>query len=178
MLDVIGEIENETLMSTLPEQHIRDSHELIADARIDLFELTPTGGTGTLRFKDGNDAKWLGNDYTGVPLQVTGETQSADSGLAMPKLQIGQNNVDLSLFKALIFDGYLDNATIVRHTLLLDNLINNRNIRETNTYRVQMVESYSRTSISLRLATLSDSLGFQMPYRTYLPPAFPSVQLL
>jgi phage-related protein len=165
-------------MSEIPDDHIRDSHELVSDGRVDLFDLTPSGGTGVVRFKDGNDQLWLGNLYTGVPLQLSGEKRSSDSGLAMPKLQIGQNNVDLSMFKALVYDGYLDNAVIIRSTLLLDNLLNNRNIREVSTYRVKRVEQYSRTQISLQLATLSDSLGFQLPYRTYLPPAFPSVQLL
>jgi phage-related protein len=165
-------------MSEIPLDHIKDSHELVADGRVELFELTPSGSTGILRFKDGNDQTWLGNPYIGVPLQLSGEKKTSDSGLSMPKLIIGQNNVDLSMFKALVYDGYLDNAVIVRSTLLLDNLINNRNIREVVTYRVKRVEQYSRTQISLQLATLSDSLGFQLPYRTYLPPAFPSVQLL
>lgn len=164
-------------MTTIPIEQVRDSHELVADGRVDLFELTPSGGTGTLRFKDGNDVTWLSNLYTGLPIQVTGEKRSSDSGLSMPKMIIGQNNIDLSLFKALVFDGYLDNAIIVRHTVLLTHIIGNNNIRQTDTFRVKRVDQYSRTQITLQLATISDSLGFQMPYRSYLPPAFPSVLL-
>ena len=164
-------------MTEIPLEHIQDSHQLLADGRVDLFELTPAGGTGTVRFKNDNDVTWRGNTYTGLPCQLTGEKRSAESGLSMPKLVIGQPNVDLSQFKALVYDGYLDNAIIVRLTLLLDNLINNRLIREINTYRVKRVEQYSRTQISLQLATISDSLGFSLPYRQYLPPAFPSVQM-
>jgi len=159
----------------IPADHIADSHKLVADGRIDLFELTPSGGTGVLRFKDGDDQTWLGNPYTGVPVQLSGEKRTSDSGLSMPTMNLGQNNVDLSMFKALVFDGYLDNAVVVRHTLLLDNLLNNRNVKETVTYRVKRVNQYSRSSITLQLATLSDSLGFSLPWRSYNPPAFPSV---
>lgn len=164
-------------MAEIPLEHIKDSHKLVADGRVDLFELTPSGGSGVIRFKNDNDVTWRGNLYTGIPCTITGEKKSADTGLSMPKLQIGQPNIDISQFKALVYDGYLDNAIIVRMTVLLDNLLNNRLIREMSTYRVKRVEGYSRTQISLQLATLSDSLGFSMPYRQYLPPAFPSVQM-
>lgn len=164
-------------MTEIPIEHIRDSHQLIADGRVELFELTPAGGTGVLRFKNDNDVTWRGNTYTGVPLSVSGEKRSSDTGLSMPKLTIGQPNIDLSQFKGLVYDGHLDNAIVVRLTLLLDNLLNNRLIREINTYRVKRVEQYSRSQISLQLATLSDSLGFSLPYRQYNPPAFPSVQM-
>lgn len=164
-------------MSEIPAEHIADSHKLVADGRIDLYELTPSGGTGTIYFKADNDTPWRGKDYEGVPLGMSGEKKSIDTGLTMPKLTIGNGAIDLSPFKPLVHDGYLDNAIILRQTLLLDNLLNNRNIAERQMYRVKRVEQYSRTRIILQLATISDSLGFSMPYRQYLPPAFPSVQM-
>lgn len=164
-------------MAIIPVEHIKDSHSLINDGTVDLFELTPAGGTGTIRFKADNDVTWRGNAYTGIPCAVTGEKKSSDVGLTMPKLTIGQPNIDLSVFKGLVYDGSLDNAVVVKLHLLVDNLKNNRLIREISTYRVKRVEQYSRTQIVLQLATLSDSLGFSMPYRQYLPPAFPSVQM-
>lgn len=164
-------------MGEIPVEHIRDSHQLIADGRVELFDLTPSGGTGVIRFKNDNDVTWRGNLYSGIPCSLSGEKKSAETGLSMPKMQIGQSNIDLSVFKPLLYDGYLDNAIIVKITILLDNLLNNRLIREIDTYRVKRVEQYSRTQISLQLATLSDSFGFSLPYRTYTPPAFPSVQM-
>ena len=163
--------------TAIPIEHIKDSHLLLADGRVELFEMTPSGGTGVVRFKNDNDVTWRGNTYSGVPLALTGEKKSSDAGLTMPKLQLGQPNIDLSQFKGLIYDGYLDNAIIIKITVLLDNLLNNRLIREISTYRVKRVEQYSRSQITLQLATLSDSLGFSLPYRTYTPPAFPSVQM-
>lgn len=164
-------------MSVIPIEHVKDSHLLIADGRVDLYELTPSGSTGVVRFKMDNTVSWRGREYTGVPLSLTGEKKTSEAGLVMPTLLIGNENTDLSIFKGLVYDGYLDNAIIVRQTVLLDNLVNNRLIRELQTYRVKRVNEYGRTRVSMQLATKSDSLGFQLPYRQYLAPAFPSVQM-
>lgn len=164
-------------MPTIPTEHIEDSHSLLAEGRVELFSLTPSGGTGTVNFKPDNTVTWRGTEFAGLPLSLTGEKRSADQGHSMPKLTIGQPDIDLSLFKPMIYDGWLDGAIVVRQTVLTDNLINNINIKEVRTYRVKRVEHYSRTQIIMQLATLSDSLGFMMPYRQYLPPAFPSVKM-
>lgn len=164
-------------MVALPVEHIRDSHKLLADGRVELYELTPAGGTGVVRFKNDEDETWRGNLYTGLPVMMSGAKKTAESGLSMPKMVIGQPNVDLSAIKPLINDGFLDNAVVVKYTVLLDNLINNRNIREMEIFRVKRVEQYSRSQVTMQLATLSDSLGFSLPYRQYLPPAFPSVTM-
>lgn len=165
------------MSSAIPIEHVKDSHLLIADARIELFDLTPSGGTGVVRFKADNDISWRGNVYTGLPLKLSGEKKTSDTGLTMPQLTIGDENTNLSIFKPLVYDGYLDNAVVVKQTALLDNILNNRLIRESVTYRVKRVVSYGRNQVVMQLATLSDSLGFQLPYRQYLPPAYPSVQM-
>lgn len=164
-------------MTQIPPEHIADSHKLVADARVELFELTPSGTVGVVRFKRDNDIDWLGNTYRGIPMVLSGEKKSSDEGLAMPRLTIGQENMDLSDFKPLAFDGYLDGAVIVKYTVLLDDILNNRNIKQVTTYRVKRLEENSRSKISMQLATLSDALGFMMPYRQFLPPAYPSVQM-
>lgn len=161
----------------IPVEQVLDSHKLQADGKITLFELTPSGGVGLIRFKADNPVTWRGNEYTGIPVTLSGEKKTADSGLTMPRMEIGQENIDLSLFKPFIYDGFLDNAIIVRIAILLDDMVNNRLIRELTTYRVKRVEQYSRTKISLQLATVSDSLGFSLPFRKFMPPAFPSVQM-
>ncbi len=165
------------MSSQLPPEHIKDSHQLIADGSVELFELVPSLGTGTVRFKRDNDATWRGNTYKGIPMSLSGEKRSSDTGLSMPRLTIGQENVDLSEFKPLAFDGYLDNAVVTKITILLDNLVNNRLIREVQVYRVKRLEENSRSKLVMQLATLSDAMGFQLPYRQYLPPAYPSVQM-
>lgn len=164
-------------MTTLPPDHIKDSQELIADGEVHLYEITPSDGTGVLRVKPDNDATWLGQEYTGIPMKMTGERRESDTGYANPKLTIGQENMDLSMFKPLIADGTLDNALIKKHTVLLDNLQNNRNIKETMTYRVKQVQGYSSIQINLILATYSDSLSFELPLKAYDQPDFPAVQM-
>lgn len=160
-----------------PTEQILDSHQLIGDGRVELFELVPSAGSGTVRFKRDNDATWRGNLYKGIPMTLSGEKKSSDGGLSMPRLTIGQENVDLSEFKPLAFDGYLDNAVITKLTILVDDLVNNRLIREVQVYRVKRLEENSRSKLVMQLATLSDALGFQLPYRQFLPPAYPSVQM-
>lgn len=164
-------------MTTLPPDHIKDSQELIADGEVILYEIEPAGGTGVLRVKPDNDVTWLGQTYTGIPIQISGEKRESDTGYANPKLTIGQENIDLSMFKPLIADGSLDNATVRKITVLLDNLQNDRNIKEVMTYRVKQVAGYSSLQINLVLATYSDSLGFELPIKSYDQPDFQAVQM-
>jgi phage-related protein len=164
-------------VTSIPIEHVIDSQKLVADGEVDLFQLTPLDGSGTIYFKPDDDRSWLGNTYEGLPLTFTGFMKSASGGSFTPKMTIGDGTVDLSPFKPLVYDGYLDGATIVHIHLLLDNLLNNRNIKEQRIYRVKRVPSYSRLTIELQLATSSDALGFTLPHRQYHPPAFPAVYL-
>jgi phage-related protein len=161
---------------TLPQEHIEDAHKLIADGRVDLFSLTPSGG-GTVHFKNDDDVTYQSIFYKGVPTRLTSEKKTSDAGWQLPKLQIGQPDIDISAFKGLIFDGYVDNAIVVRKTVLRQHLDADLDISQERVYRVKRVESYSRSQIVLQLATVSDALGFMMPHRLYLPPAFPSVRV-
>lgn len=161
-------------MTTIPAEQIADAHKLTADAQVDLFKLTAVGGA-SIYFKSDNDVTWQGNTYYGLPLQFTGENTSAQTGSPQPRLTVGQEGINLSFFKPMIFDKTIDGATVTRSTILLDDLVNNRLVRTLRYYRVRRIESYSRSVINLSLATLSDSLGFTLPFRSFVPPAFPAV---
>lgn len=161
---------------SIPVEHVQDAHKLIADGRVELFALSPAIGS-TVYFKSDDDVTYQNIFYKGVPTTISGEKMSSDAGWQQPKLQIGQPNIDISSFKALLFDGYVDNALVVRKTVLRTHLEGNIDISRTRTYRVKRVEGYGRTQILLQLATVSDSLGFMMPHRLYMPPAFPSVRI-
>jgi phage-related protein len=163
-------------MTALPQEHIEDAHKLIADGRVELFSLSPAAGS-TVHFKADNAVTYQGIFYAGLPLKISGEKQTSDSGFQQPKLTIGQPNVDISAFKALLFDGYVDNALVVRRTVLRTHLESDIGVYQERSYRVKRVEGYGRTQIVLQLATVSDSLGFMMPHRLYIPPAFPSVRI-
>lgn len=164
------------MVTTIPSDHIADAHKLTADAEIDLFELSPTDGSGTIYFKNDNDVTWLGKLYEGMPIALTGFEKNTDGSSLLPKLTVGDGTVDLSPFKPLVYDGYLEGAQLIHKVVLRDNLENNRDIKLMRIYRVKRVPSYSTLSIEMQLATASDALGFTLPYRQYFPPAFPAVQ--
>lgn len=161
--------------TTLPTSHVQDALKLQADAKIHLFELTPTTG-GTIFFTADSSVSWLARVYEGIPCVLTGEEFSTEKA-PTPRLTIGQEDLDLLPFKGLVNDGYLDGATLVRKTVLLDDLLNNRNIYQRSNFRVKRPDSYSRTKISLLLATYSTAHNQTVPFRQYVPPAFPWVEL-
>lgn len=160
----------------IPVSHIEDAQKLIADAKISLFQLYPLSG-GIIYFKNDNNTDWLGNTYEGLPCDLSGEKSSSDTSTPTPRMVIGQENADLLPFKGLVHDGFLDAARIVRHKVLLDDMINNRDIKETSVFRVKRIEGYSRSQISLVLSTYSGAINQTIPHRQYVPPAFPWVQI-
>lgn len=163
-------------MVSIPLSHVEDSQKLVADGLIDLFEITPTSG-GTLYFKPDNTMTWLGNQYLGIPCGLTGLKKSAETVSSQPRLTIGQENIDLSIFKPLVFDGHLDGAILVYKEVLLDHVIANSDIKRTMVFRVKRVEGYSRTKITLGLSTASDAMSFTLPNLQYYPPDFPAVMI-
>jgi phage-related protein len=164
-------------VTTIPDEQIVDAHKLSADAEIDLFQLTPSGGGGTIHFKADDEVTWRGTVYYGLPIVFSGDGASAQGGASQPRLAIGNENTNLSMFKPLVFDGTIDGASVIRTHILLDDLVNNRLVRTLFYYRVRRVESYNRNSINLQLSSQSDALSFTMPFRSFLPPAFPAVTL-
>jgi len=161
----------------IPSQHIAEAHKLTADAEIDLFQLVPNDGSGTIYFKADNDITWRGDDYTGLPLSFTGLKRSSDGGSSQPRLVVGQENTDLSFFKPLVHDGYLDGAIITHYRVLLSNIIANLAISERTFYRVRRPENYNSSIITLSLSTASDNTAFTLPLSQYYPPAFPAVMI-
>lgn len=161
--------------TSIPAAHIAEALKLTADAEIDLFELSPLSG-GTIYFKADNDVPWLGHVYEGIPCVLTGEEDSLDK-TPTPRLTIGQEDVDLLPFKGLVFDRHLDGAMLVRRRVLLSNLLANANVKQTTHFRVKRVAEYSRSKIVLQLASFSGAVNQTIPFRQYLPPDFPWVDI-
>src|SRR3546814_6655861 len=67
--------------------------------------------------------------------------------------------------KPLLFDGSLDGGTVVRHRILVDDLVNDRLITTTDEYRIQHISGYSRSQIGLVLARQADALTFSLPFQ-------------
>ena len=162
-------------MPVLPISHVEDALKLTADGKVSLFELTPVTG-GTIYFTPDSPVTWRGHEYEGLPCAVTGEETSTEKS-PTPRMTIGQENMDLLPFKGLINDGHLDGGLLVRKKVLLDDLQNNRNIFERTVWRIKRPDSYSRTKISLVLASYSTAHNQTVPFRQYMPPSFPWVDL-
>ena len=162
-------------MPNIPASHITDAYKLDADGKVTLYKLEPSVGSGSIFFKNDSDANWLGDEYTGIGLQLEGETYTSQGTSPQPTLTIGQNDIDLSPFKPLIWSGGLDNARVTRYRVLLTDLLANNNIKETSVFRVKRVDAYSSTKIQLVLSVFSPSGPSTLPFRQYIPPAFPFV---
>lgn len=161
--------------TALPTTHVTDALQLAADGLVDLFELYPLAG-GTVYFKSDNDVTWRGNLYEGLPCTLSGEEYDTTK-LPTPKLQFGQEDLDLLPFKGLVHDGYLEGATLVRKRVLLEDVINNLDIKQTTYFRIKRVEEYSRTRISVTLSTYSSAVSLMIPFRQYVTPDFPYVEV-
>lgn len=162
---------------SIPQSHVDDALKLIADGEVYLYEIWPLAG-GTIYCKSDNDVDWQGHTWEGLPIGFTGEELvTTDGSRPTPRMTIGQQDVDLLPFKGLMFDGGMDYAKIVRHLVKVDDLVNNRNIKQTTYWRVKRVESYSRTKISLVVASFSGAVSQTLPFRQYIPPAFPWVEI-
>lgn len=162
-----------------PPSHVTNSLVLTgAEPEIDLWELSPSDGTGLVCFKADNSVTWLGTLYYGLPMSFTGEKDAGGgNGGDSPVIELGQENLDLSLFKPLIRNGSLDNAVIVRKTVLLADMLANLDVKVVRSYRIGVVTGYSRTKVSLMLRHFSGARRATIPFRQYLPPAFPHVSV-
>ncbi|SKB62230.1 hypothetical protein [Sphingopyxis flava] len=162
-------------MTTIPSEHIADAHLLQADGEVYLYELSPSEGVGTIRIKADNSVTYRGNLYEGLPLKFEGESYSSDGTVSQPTLTIGDENISLIAIKPLLFDGSMDGGVVIRHRILLDDLLNNRLILETQEYRIKRIPGYSRSQIGFVLARQADGLNFSLPFKQYYSPDFPSV---
>lgn len=164
-------------MVSFPSEHISDAHLLQADGELYLYEISPSLGAGTVRIKADNPLSYRGNLYEGIPLQFEGEEYTSDGTVSQPTLTIGDENINLMMLKPLLFDGSMDGGVVIRHRALLDDVLNDRLVLETQEYRIKRIPGYSRSRISFVLARQADSLNFSLPFKQYFSPDFPSVLL-
>lgn len=158
------------------DTNIQNAQKLAPDGEVILFELTTRGGT-TVYLKNGPDVFYLGNEYTGVPVNLGAEKRSVEGGNERPTFSIGGDNVDLSALKPALYSGQVDGGTLVKHIVQVADLIANTNVKITSQYRIKQIQSYSRMKVNLILARFSPSNQTTVPYRKYTRPAFPYVKL-
>lgn len=162
--------------TNIPYSHIVDAHKLDNDGMVSLFRLAPPVG-GTVDFKNGVEYEYQGILYESLPCRLSGEKWAADNSTPTPRLVIGQPDLDLLPFKALIHEGLLEGSTITRHKVLLDDMLKDNNYKLTTHFKVKRVEAYGRQQISLLLSTFTGASRQTYPFRQYTPPSFPWVKL-
>lgn len=153
-----------------------NAQKLDPDAEIVLFELTTLNGS-TVYFKSGPSVTYLGDEYISIPLSLSAEVRSTDSGKQRQTLILGGDDADFGILKSVLFSGEVDGASVFKHVVELEDLKANVNNKITSQYTVKQVESYSRSQINLVLGRFSPSGQTTIPYKKYTRPAFPYVQL-
>ena len=160
-------------MTSYPASHVEDSLKLIADGIVDLFQIQLVEG-GTVYIKNNNTVTYLGNTYEGIAVKLSGVGNSSGDDKARPSLDVANPE---GVFSALVGQGKLEGAVVVRIRVLYTHLINNTNINMQQSWTVNKVSSLNRSSISLELRNTLDGSYFKLPARVFAPPEFPMVSL-
>ena len=160
----------------MADTNFESSQDLAPDAEVVLFELTTRDGVSVF-FKSGPEMEYLGDLYESVPCGISAEKRIVDGGSERPTLSIGGDDLDLTALKPALFSGLVDGGTLQKHLVTLNDLIGNVNQKITSKYRIKQVKDYNRYKISLVLARFTPAASTTIPYKKYLRPAFPHVQL-
>ena len=151
----------------------QDAQKLQGDGVVELFEidLVPSG---VVYLKNNNPVTFQGNLYEGIAVQITGVAQNATDALARPQLSFAQNDGE---FSALVAQGNLNNATVIRRRVLYADLIANRNVTLEQIWRVARVVSLTKHVVTLELRSGLDWATFQFPARSFMPPEWGAISL-
>lgn len=153
--------------------HLDDAHRLESDGYVHLFtiELIPSG---VLHLKNGPARTWQGSLYEEWGLKLDGVARAADDQRVRPKLTVANPE---GLFSALIAEGKLDGATVLRTRVLHDDLVHDRPYGREERWTVSRIASLTKTLATFELRNQLDGPFFTVPARMFLPPEFPSVSL-
>lgn len=157
----------------LPREHLIENEKLIADGYVDLFEIKLKNNT-YLFLKNNNTVEWQGKTWQGIPLSFEGYSSSSNDSLSRPSFSVANPNGSFSTY---IRDGLLNRATITRYRVLYQNILNNVNVFQSQTWIVWNTPSFNNKFINFELRTTLDGPNFVVPARQYLPPEFPCVRL-
>ena len=160
---------------TTPVSHLQEAQKLEADALVDLFEIYIKGTSTVIRLKNENTVNWLGNDYEGVAIKLSGDARTADAEETKATIRIMNPE---GIFNSFAFDGTLDMATVIRKRVLRDHLENNVSIFQQRMWYISRItELITNQSLTAELRNMSEGAIFMIPVRVYMPPEFPTVSL-
>lgn len=158
----------------VPVEHMEDAQKLDADAYVDLFQLILSDGVTKLHLKKDHDVTWQGDDYEGTGIKIDGVGKYADDETSRPRLSIINPE---GVYSALIDQGYIDKATVVRYRVLKEHIEQDVAIYRRQQWKVSRVATLTKAIVVLELRDMMDGQTFLTPGRMFIPPDFPAVSL-
>lgn len=164
------------MRANLPVEHVKDAFELTVEPQVDLImiELNINGGGQIICITNNREYTWQGRKYEMIPNSIAGEGVSTQGEAKRPKFTVA--NPD-GVFSAFIAQGKMDNATITRYRLNVQDVLNNINRVQINRWRVSKTMNMSRSMVTFELRSPLDGQFFLIPADAFYPPEYPHVSL-
>lgn len=156
---------------TVPEEHLEENLKLSADAYVDLFHIQLRDGSN-LYLKVGDNVTWMGHDWQGIPINMTGVEVSGSEKISRPVLEVV--NPD-GVFSKFVIDGIMDKAYIYRYRVLRRDIDADRPVYQMLMWLIWQCTSITKNYMKFELRNPMDGNNFYVPARQYLPPEFPTV---
>lgn len=158
-----------------PITHLEEAQKLSADAEIDLYTVTLRNDPIIFRAKMDDTVTWRGNVYEGMPIQLAGESETAEGDESRPILHVLN---PLGIFNEAAFANKLDLAVVRRDRVLRAHLDANVAVSVVRRWYIARVrELISGQAISFELRSLTEGPNHQVPARQFIPPEFSHVSI-
>lgn len=160
-------------MTDAPISHIQDAQKLTSDREVALWEITLRDGSKAF-LRNGPAVTWRSNDYENLPIMISGEEMTADDKTSRPSLRVFNPK---KIFGPWAHQGKFELATVIRRTVLQENLVANLNIYVQTVWIIGQITSCTSRLLQVQLRSPTDGPNMNVPYRFYAPPDFPTVSL-
>lgn len=158
-------------MTDAPIEHIEDALKLTSDREVHMWEITLRDNTKVF-LRNGPEITWRGNDYENLPIMITGEETTSDDKTSRPSLKVFNPK---KIFGPMAHEGKFELATVIRRTVLQENLLANANIFVPTVWIIGQIQTCTSRILQVQLRSPTDGPNMNVPYRFYGPPDFPTV---
>lgn len=160
-------------MRTVPDSIQDTIHDLSPDSLVKLYEVHLKSGA-SFYLSPQMEMTWQGNTYSDIPCTMTDMKRDSQGRLNRPKFSFAN---PAGIFTADLYQGLMDNASVVRIRVLYADLLANNNFSIKETFKVSRIMSISKHVASVELRDVLDGHQFRLPARAFYPPEFPHVRL-
>ena len=158
-------------MIDAPISHTEDALKLTSDREVHLWEITLRDNTKSY-IRNGPKITWQNKEYENLPIILSGEEWTADDKTNRPSLKIFNPK---KIFGPMAHEGKFELATVVRRTVLQQNLLANANIATTSVWIIGQITTCTARVLDVQLRSPTDGPNMNVPFRFYGPPDFPTV---